>query len=222
ASHNFNSQAVSTSAARKVNAVRPIVNENRSRNNFHKSHSLIRRPFNRTTAPRTNFSYQKVNTVEVKAVSAVGGKRETAVKPSAGCNWRIKRHYWNNFSKYNGGSNSKKCDNPQRALKNKGNCWKHGCSLSVGFYHHTTNGHQFTMSNKHQELASPEQTTSGKDFSNPLIVDSLLKTIWFINAPCFCNEALAIPGQMATGKELSNLFMAGSFPKTTLSPKLLE
>ncbi|GJV40196.1 putative ribonuclease H-like domain-containing protein [Tanacetum coccineum] len=30
----------------------------------------------------------------------------------------------------------------------------------------------------HQELTSPEQTASGKDFSNPLIVDSLLKTIW--------------------------------------------
>ncbi|GJU62607.1 hypothetical protein Tco_1244442 [Tanacetum coccineum] len=55
ASHNFNSQAVSTSAARKVNAIRPIVNENRPRNNFYKSHSPIRRPFNRTTAPRTNF-----------------------------------------------------------------------------------------------------------------------------------------------------------------------
>ncbi|GKA03401.1 putative ribonuclease H-like domain-containing protein [Tanacetum coccineum] len=72
-------------------------------------------------------------------------------------------------------------------------------TASVGFYHHTTNGHQFTMSNKHQELASPEQTVSGKDFSNPLIVDSLLKTIWFINAPCFCNEALAILGQTETG-----------------------
>ncbi|GJX83237.1 hypothetical protein Tco_0332718 [Tanacetum coccineum] len=80
----------------------------------------------------------------------------------------------------------------------------------------------FTMSNRHQELASPEQTASGKDFSNPLIVDSLLKTIWFINAPCFCNEALAIPGQTATGKELSNPLMAGSLPKTTLPPKLLE
>ncbi|GKB69126.1 hypothetical protein Tco_0930538 [Tanacetum coccineum] len=31
---------------------------------------------------------------------------------------------------------------------------------------------------RHQELASLEQTASGKDFSNPLIVDSLLKTIW--------------------------------------------
>ncbi|GJS35848.1 hypothetical protein Tco_0534230 [Tanacetum coccineum] len=29
-----------------------------------------------------------------------------------------------------------------------------------------------------KELTSPEQTTPGKDFSNPLIVDSLLKTIW--------------------------------------------
>ncbi|GJU56727.1 putative ribonuclease H-like domain-containing protein [Tanacetum coccineum] len=75
---------------------------------------------------------------------------------------------------------------------------------------------------RHQELASPEQTVSGKDFSNLLIVDSLLKTIWFINAPCFYNEALAIPGQTATGKELSNPLMAGSLPKTTLPPKLLE
>ncbi|GKE20826.1 hypothetical protein Tco_1432338 [Tanacetum coccineum] len=29
-----------------------------------------------------------------------------------------------------------------------------------------------------KELASPKQTALGKDISNPLIVDSLLKTIW--------------------------------------------
>ncbi|GKA23747.1 hypothetical protein Tco_0709780 [Tanacetum coccineum] len=29
-----------------------------------------------------------------------------------------------------------------------------------------------------KELTSPKQTDPGKDFSNPLIVDSLLKTIW--------------------------------------------
>ncbi|GJZ59230.1 putative reverse transcriptase domain-containing protein [Tanacetum coccineum] len=53
--------------------------------------------------------------------------------------------------------------------------------------------------------------------------DSLLKTIWFINAPCYGNEALAspkaneltIPEQTATGKGTSNPFMAGSLPKTT-------
>ncbi|GJS88740.1 uncharacterized mitochondrial protein-like protein [Tanacetum coccineum] len=48
------------------------------------------------------------------------------------------------------------------------------------------------MSNRHQELtspeqtapalASPEQTATGKDFSNPFIVGSLLKTIWFYKA----------------------------------------
>ncbi|GKA65399.1 hypothetical protein Tco_0765106 [Tanacetum coccineum] len=88
-----NSQAVPTNAARKVHTVKPIVNNVRPKTIFHKTYSPIRRPFNRTTAPRTNFSNQKVNTAKVKAVSAVGGKGETAVKPS---------------------------DYPQRALKNKG------------------------------------------------------------------------------------------------------
>nr|GEZ98052.1 hypothetical protein [Tanacetum cinerariifolium] len=60
-------------------------------------------------------------------------------------------------------------------------CWVH---------HHATNGHQFTMSNRHQELASPKansfckdlaslkQTALGKDILNPLLADSLPKTIW--------------------------------------------
>ncbi|GKB40019.1 hypothetical protein Tco_0884961, partial [Tanacetum coccineum] len=55
---------------------------------------IIEEPFNRTTTPKAKFSNQKVNTAEVKAVSAVGGIWETAVKSSV--------------------------DNPQRALKNKG------------------------------------------------------------------------------------------------------
>ncbi|GJU66729.1 hypothetical protein Tco_1252988 [Tanacetum coccineum] len=68
-----------------------------------------------------------------------------------------------------------------------------------------------------------DQTVLGKDYSNLLIADSLLKTIWFINAPCYGNEALAspkaneltIPEQTATGKGKSNPLMAGSLPKTT-------
>ncbi|GJZ27923.1 ribonuclease H-like domain-containing protein [Tanacetum coccineum] len=88
---------------------------------------------------------------------------------------------------------------------------------------------------KAKELASPQanglgwlvrdQTVLGKDYSNLLIADSLLKTIWFINAPCYYNEALAspnsndeelsIPEQTATGKGTSNPLMAGSLPKTT-------
>nr|GEV85420.1 ribonuclease H-like domain-containing protein [Tanacetum cinerariifolium] len=45
--------------------------------------------------------------------------------------------------------------------------------------HHTTNGSQFTMSNSHQELASPNQTVSGKDSSNPLMADNLPKIVWY-------------------------------------------
>ncbi|GJU23937.1 ribonuclease H-like domain-containing protein [Tanacetum coccineum] len=80
---NLFSQAATTSTARKVNTARPIVNETRQRNNFYKSHSPIRRPFNRTTTPRTKLLNQKVNTVRDKAVSVVGGIRETTVKPLA-------------------------------------------------------------------------------------------------------------------------------------------
>ncbi|GKF21599.1 hypothetical protein Tco_0070237 [Tanacetum coccineum] len=81
ARHNFNSQAVPTNAARKVHTVKPIVNNVRPKTIFHKTYSSFRRPFHRTTSPRTKFSNQKVNTTEVKAVSAVGGKRETADYP---------------------------------------------------------------------------------------------------------------------------------------------
>ncbi|GJV14419.1 ribonuclease H-like domain-containing protein [Tanacetum coccineum] len=120
ARQNLSSQAAATSTARKVNTARPIVNKIRPRNNFYKSHSPIRKPSNRTTTPKANFANHKVNTAGDKTVSAVGGNRETAVKASAGCNWRSKRHYWNKVSKYNSGSNSSKNDDPQKALKNKG------------------------------------------------------------------------------------------------------
>ncbi|GKC82691.1 ribonuclease H-like domain-containing protein, partial [Tanacetum coccineum] len=93
ARHNSNNQAVPTNAARKVNTVKPNVNNTRQKTGFHKTLSPFRKPFNRTTTLRTNFSNQKVNIAEVNAVSAVGGKKETAVKPSAGCNWRPKIHY---------------------------------------------------------------------------------------------------------------------------------
>ncbi|GKF46897.1 hypothetical protein Tco_0136699, partial [Tanacetum coccineum] len=83
ARHNFNSQAVLTNAARKISTVKPFVNKVRPKTVFYKTHSPFRRPFNNTTSLRINFSKQKVNTAEVNAVSAVGGRRETVVKPSA-------------------------------------------------------------------------------------------------------------------------------------------
>ncbi|GJW42013.1 putative ribonuclease H-like domain-containing protein [Tanacetum coccineum] len=83
ARHNFNRQAVPTNAAMKDNTVKPIVNRVRPATVFYKTHSPFSRPFNNTTTLRINFAKQKVNTAEVNVVSAVGGKRETDVKPSA-------------------------------------------------------------------------------------------------------------------------------------------
>nr|GEW08305.1 hypothetical protein [Tanacetum cinerariifolium] len=50
-----------------------------------------------------------------------------------------------------------------------------------------------------------KQTALGKDTSNPLIVDSLLKTIWFSLHHHLTIEVLAIPGQTTTGCYLRNL-----------------
>ncbi|GJR58379.1 ribonuclease H-like domain-containing protein [Tanacetum coccineum] len=100
-------------------------------NAFHKSHSPIRRPFYKSTAPNTRISNEKVNTVRVNgvntarqtAVSTVKGTGVTAVKASAGCVWRPKMTDLNNVSKDNSGS----WGNPQQALKNKG-IFDSGCS----------------------------------------------------------------------------------------------
>ncbi|GKA90729.1 hypothetical protein Tco_0812599, partial [Tanacetum coccineum] len=99
---NFNRQTVPTNA----NTVKPIVN-NAKVNTVKPMGSTFGKPLNRTTTLKTNFSYQKVNTIKVNAVSAVGEKRETAVKPSASCNWRPKGHYLHKVFKYNGGSSSR-------------------------------------------------------------------------------------------------------------------
>ncbi|GKA49219.1 hypothetical protein Tco_0742177 [Tanacetum coccineum] len=46
----------------------------------------------------------------LEAISTVGGKRKTAVKPSAGCNWRPQRYHGG--SKYNGGSSLRNWKGP--------------------------------------------------------------------------------------------------------------
>ncbi|GJW06050.1 hypothetical protein Tco_1568473 [Tanacetum coccineum] len=89
---SFNRQTILTSTAMKVNTVKPIVNRVKPTNVFHNTHSPNLRPFKKTTVLSTNFSKQKVYTAKENAVSAVGGKRETVVKPSTGCNWRPQRY----------------------------------------------------------------------------------------------------------------------------------
>nr|GEV24052.1 uncharacterized mitochondrial protein AtMg00810-like [Tanacetum cinerariifolium] len=55
-------------------------------------------------------------------------------------------------------------------------CYK---CLKCWLNHHTSNGSQFTMSNPHEELTSPDQMVSGKDSSNSLMADNLPKIIWY-------------------------------------------
>ncbi|GKA41925.1 ribonuclease H-like domain-containing protein [Tanacetum coccineum] len=119
ARQSFNRQTVLTNTAMKVNTVKPIVNRVRPANVFHKTHSPTR-PFKKTTVLRPIFSNQKFNTAKVNAVSTVGGKRETAVKPSAGCSWRPQRYHGG--SKYNSGSQfiHIRGSPPPPPLKNKG------------------------------------------------------------------------------------------------------
>ncbi|GJV17656.1 hypothetical protein Tco_1362979 [Tanacetum coccineum] len=66
------------------------MNEIRPRNNFFKSHSPNRRPFNRPTASKSNpLKVNGVNTAKGNAVkSDVNGNWENVVKPSARCKWR--------------------------------------------------------------------------------------------------------------------------------------
>ncbi|GJZ27566.1 hypothetical protein Tco_0571819, partial [Tanacetum coccineum] len=99
ARQSFNRQTVLTNTAMKVNTVKPIMNRVRPTNVFHKTHSPSTRPFKKTTVLRPKFSNQKLNTAKVNEVSTAGGKRETAVKSSAGCNWRPQGYNWHNFSK---------------------------------------------------------------------------------------------------------------------------
>ncbi|GJT66107.1 hypothetical protein Tco_1017587 [Tanacetum coccineum] len=64
ARHNFNRHAVPINAARRVNTVKPIVNNTRPKAGFHKSVSPFRKSLNKTTALRTIFLYQNVNTAK--------------------------------------------------------------------------------------------------------------------------------------------------------------
>ncbi|GJU44871.1 ribonuclease H-like domain-containing protein [Tanacetum coccineum] len=143
ARHSFNRQAVLTSDAMKINTVKPIMNRVKPTNVFYKTHSPSSRPFYKTTSLRTNFSKQKVNTAKVNAVSAVAGKRETAVKP---------------------------LDYPHRALQNK-EIVDSGCSRNMTgnkaylAEYQDFNGGLVAFGGS-KELTIPEQTTTGKGTSN--------------------------------------------------------
>ncbi|GJY32846.1 putative ribonuclease H-like domain-containing protein [Tanacetum coccineum] len=71
---NPKGQAVLTSGAKKVNTVRPKVNESRPKHVLYKAHSPFRRPFHQITAPKNRNLDNKVSTASVKLVSTASVK----------------------------------------------------------------------------------------------------------------------------------------------------
>ncbi|GJZ85988.1 putative ribonuclease H-like domain-containing protein [Tanacetum coccineum] len=103
-------QPVPTNNTNSFSPVRPQVNKFNQRSHFSKSHSPVRRPIVRNTA-RMTYSH------------AVKGNWGTAVKTSAGYNWRRTRPN----SNYNSGSNFVKTDHPLKNMEDRG-IFDSGCS----------------------------------------------------------------------------------------------
>ncbi|GJU00921.1 putative ribonuclease H-like domain-containing protein [Tanacetum coccineum] len=103
-------QPVPTNNTNSFSPVRPQVNKFNQRSNFSKSHSPVRRPIVRNTA-RMTYSH------------AVKGNWSTAVKTSAGYNWRRTRPN----SNYNSGSNFVRTDHPLKNMEDRG-IFDSGCS----------------------------------------------------------------------------------------------
>ncbi|GJX13013.1 ribonuclease H-like domain-containing protein [Tanacetum coccineum] len=156
----------SSRAAAPVSTVRPIktdapksfVNETRP-NAFQKLHSPSRRPFYQQTALKNRNLNNKVNTVKVNSVNTAKGKRVTsdvgeqginAVKSKACWVWRPKIKVLDHVSK---------------------NSESYICKQ---FDYVDPIGLEFKDK---KELAIPGQTTTGKEFSNPLMADRKLKEV---------------------------------------------
>ncbi|GJU93008.1 hypothetical protein Tco_1317764 [Tanacetum coccineum] len=103
-------QPINTSNSNSFSPVRPQVNKFNQRSNFSKSHSPVRRPIVRNTA-RMTYSH------------AVKGNWGTAVKTSAGYNWRKTRPN----SNCNSGSNFIRTDHPLKNMEDRG-IFDSGCS----------------------------------------------------------------------------------------------
>nr|GEV97611.1 chalcone isomerase [Tanacetum cinerariifolium] len=85
---------VTASTAKPVNTVGPnqSMHFSKSRSTFYKSYSPIRRSFYNATTHSKRNSTKRVNTIGLKAVSAVKGSGVTAVKTLTGCVWRPRVH----------------------------------------------------------------------------------------------------------------------------------
>ncbi|GJS40350.1 hypothetical protein Tco_0565393 [Tanacetum coccineum] len=177
AKQSSSSEATPVSAARPINtaAPKPFMNVAQTRPNaFQKSHSLSRRPFYQQTTLKNRNLNNKVNTAKINSVNTAKGKRVTstigeqrinAVKSSAYWIWRPKRNVIDHIFKNSGSYIWEDIDDSMNVL------------LVLVFI--TTQ--QMVINSPclidKKELTIPGQTATGKELSNPLMLDSLPKTI---------------------------------------------
>ncbi|GJU45713.1 ribonuclease H-like domain-containing protein [Tanacetum coccineum] len=130
----------STAMPIKTAAPKPFVNVVKSRPNaFQKSHSPSRRSFCQHTTLKNRNLNNRVNTVKVNSVNTAKGKRVMSAVGKQGINaaksttcwvWRPTIKVLDHVSKNNG----------------------LGLEFKVLVVYHTTNGHQFTMSNRQERI----------------------------------------------------------------------
>ncbi|GKA81847.1 putative ribonuclease H-like domain-containing protein [Tanacetum coccineum] len=201
-----NSGIVPVNAARPINTVAPksFVNIAKTRPNvFQKSHSLSRRSFYQQTTFKNRNLNDKVNTAKVNSVnttkvnfvnttkgnrvkSAIGEQGINVVKSSTCWVWRPKIKVLDHISKNSGSYSCKQFDyvdptgRPQVSLELKGEDFDDSMNvLSVLVVHHTTNGHQLTMSNKQERIGHSKANGNWYALTaNPTIYVSLIEQFW--------------------------------------------
>ncbi|GJV49679.1 hypothetical protein Tco_1439891 [Tanacetum coccineum] len=148
--------SVSTAMLIKTAASKPFVNVVKSRpNDFQKSHSPSRRSFYQHTTLKNRNLNNRVNTVKVNSVNTAKGKRVISAVGEQGINvvkskacwvWRPKIKVLDHVSKNNGSYICKQFDYVDLQVEIK------GLEFKVLVVYHTTNGHQFTMSNRQERI----------------------------------------------------------------------
>ncbi|GKB57027.1 hypothetical protein Tco_0913213 [Tanacetum coccineum] len=138
----------SNSNFNQTSAPKSFVNAAKTRPNaFQKSHSPSRRPFYQQTALKNRNLIDKVNTAKVNSVNTAKGNRVTSDVGKQGIN----------------------------AIKSS-TCWADTSLELKGYLINNGYANLVKMLYDKKELAIPGQTTTGKEFSNPLMADSLPKT----------------------------------------------
>ncbi|GJZ39261.1 hypothetical protein Tco_0585824 [Tanacetum coccineum] len=163
---------IPVSAAKPINIVAPksFVNAAKTRPNaFQKSHSLSRRPFYQQTTLKNRNLNDKVNTAKINSINTAKGNRVTSAVREQGINAVKSLACWADSS-----------------LELKGYLINNGyreytmdIELKVLVVHHTTNGHQFTMSNIQERIGYSRANGNWYALTtNPTIYVSLIEQFW--------------------------------------------